>query len=267
MRPDKPLPPISTPTSNATGKKLERKKRKLEKVKLVRARRRTIDPTRWDSQHLKGAFLDSVIVADDGDKHPVTMPPQPQTPVNEEKSDSPSSEDDEDEETDESDASEYQSVAEELSTNPKAAEKYPLSTHADYDTIDTDHDLNEEKFRTLSLLDSMFGGLEGGQEWGGREELDSDIEMPEPPPVDAVPPPKPSPQTRQKGTNPIPPAEDVQEDSENEKSASSGVPSPVPEGAPASSTAQDANATKSKLKDLFAPQEEQSALPLTIDLS
>ena len=72
MRPEKPFPPVSSVTSSTTGKDGKRK-RKPEKPKLVRARRRTIDPTKWDSQlHLKGAFLDSIVVADDGDNLSVT---------------------------------------------------------------------------------------------------------------------------------------------------------------------------------------------------
>jgi len=71
MLPEEPLPPVSGVTSSTTGKD-GKKKRKREKPKLVRARPRTIDPTKWDSQHLKGAFLDSIVVAGDGDNLSVT---------------------------------------------------------------------------------------------------------------------------------------------------------------------------------------------------
>jgi len=56
MRPGKPLPPASTQAPSTSGKKNEKQKRKREKAKLVRARRKTIDQTKWDSQHLKGAW-------------------------------------------------------------------------------------------------------------------------------------------------------------------------------------------------------------------
>ena len=81
IRPEKPLPPLSAVTSSAStaGKKDDKKKRKREKLELVRARRKTIDPTKWDSQHLKGAFLASIAVADHGDNMPVTAPSQPDT--------------------------------------------------------------------------------------------------------------------------------------------------------------------------------------------
>jgi len=50
---------------------------------------------------------------------------------------------------------------------------------------DAEHDFNQQKFHALSLLDSMFGGL--------REALDSDVDMPEIPPLQTSPSSEPSP--------------------------------------------------------------------------
>ena len=59
MRPEKPLPPQlhSAQTANRKDGK-ERKKR--AKDPDYRARRRMIDPTKWDSVHLKGMWLDVI---------------------------------------------------------------------------------------------------------------------------------------------------------------------------------------------------------------
>ena len=249
---------MSAMPSSTDGKNVERKKRKLEKAKLVRARRRTIDPTKWDSQHLKGAFLDSVIVADDDGSLPVATPSQPHTLGDREESDTSSGEE-EDEEKDESDTSEYESVAEELLTTPAAVDRPPPTAPAEQDTIDADQDFNQEKLRALSLLDSMFGGLERDQEWGGKEQLDSDVELP---PSQASPSPAQSSSHRApKDTDLMPVIEEVQEDSSKDESSATS-PAPSLERAPTPVTTQSAATTKAKLKDLFAPQEEQGALLL-----
>lgn len=255
MRPEKPLPPISTATSSTTGKD-GKKKRKREKPKLVRARRRTIDPTKWDSQHLKGAFLDSIVVAD-GDNLPVTAASQPHTSGDQDESDISSGE----EEEEESDSSKPEHIVEGSPAASESTERPDYTAHTKRDAVDTEHDFNQEKFHALSLLDSMFGGLEGDQEWGGRAALDSDVDMPELPLVQKSPSSEPSPPKDVfKEPDLVHTAEGAQGDSGNEES-SLGIPTPVPERAPASGTTQSAD-TKAKLKDLFAPQEEQGRLPL-----
>ena len=258
MRPGKPLPPVFATTPSATGKTAERKKRKLLKATLVRSRRRTIDPTRWNSQHLKGAFLDSVVVADDVEKLPAATPPQSRLQVNQEESDSSSWE--EEDQEGESDSSELESITGESLIGPGTT-RQPPSIALAKDT--TDHDANEEKLRALSLLESMFGGLEGNKEWGGREELDSDVEMPLPA---QAPPSQRSPsQEVLKGADPIPAVEEAQGYSESEQ-PSVRVPTPTPENALEPETVQNVT-TKAKLKDLFAPQEEQGVLPLVNHVS
>ena len=255
MRPGKPLPPTSAATRRTPGKEDGKKRRKREKHKLVRARRRTIDPTKWDSLHLKGAFLDSVIVTDDGNNPTAITPPKPETT---EVSDLSSSEEEEEEE-EETGSSEPESIAE---GSPKTANRLSPIVQTNRDTADTDNDFDEEKLRALSLLDSMFGGLEGDQEWCGKETLDSDVDMSELPPVRASPShPSPSKAVIEEPDF-EPTVEGAQKDSESEESSHS-APIPESRNAPASETAQNAGTTKAKLKDLFAPQEEQSTPPLT----
>jgi len=252
MRPGKPLPPTSTLTSSTLGKKNEKQKRKREKAKLVRARRKTIDPTKWDSQHLKGAFLDSIVVADDGDNLPLS---KPATAANQEVADLSSDSDD---------SREGEGGGEFGSSEPEhAVEGSPITqkvtSRPPQDTIDTDHDFNQEKFRALSLLDSMFGGLEGDQEWGGKEVLDSDVDMPEISPTQSSPSPQPTPSKAGVKESDLKSAvQEARKDAESEISSTDAF-TPAPERAP---TTQNANTTKAKLKDLFAPQEEQGASSL-----
>jgi hypothetical protein len=262
MRPEKPLPPMSSITSSSrtTGKKVEKKKRKLEQVKLVRARRRTIDPTKWDSQHLKGVFLDSIIVADDRNDLPVTEPSKPQVQDDQGESDT-SSDEEEDEEGDGSGSSEAETATRESQKSPGTTGQPPVA-RIECDMVDSGLDFNQEKLYALSLLDSMFGGLEGGQEWDGKEIMDSDIDVSGLPPVQLSPSPKSSPSQGPKG----PAVEEAREDSESDES-SAGASAPALERVPKSGTIQDASTTKAKLKDLFAPQEEQGVLPLISNLS
>ena len=268
MRPGKPLPPASTIEPSTSRKGDEKKKRKREKPKLVRARRRTIDPTKWDSQHLKGAFLDSIIVADGCDSPPVATPSGQDAVDDQEEADpSSSSSLSEEEERDEPDASEPEPVAERFPTTPEAMSHLPPIAQTKRDAVGTDHDFNQEKLRALSLLDSMFGGLEGDQEWGGKEMVDSDVQMPELSPAQTSPLSHPSPSEEAlKGPGLKLSVEEAQADSESEES-STDTSTPPPERAPTSVATQSTNTTKAKLKDLFAPQEEQGALPLTIYLS
>ena len=255
MRPEKPLPPVSTVTSSTTGKD-GKKKRKREKPKLVRARRRTLDPTKWDSQHLKGAFLDSIVVADDGGNLPVTAPFQPHTSSDQEESDLSSS----DEEGDESDSSEPEHIVEGSPATSEPTGRPGYTVHTNRGAVEVEHDFNQEKLHALSLLDSMFGGLKGDQEWGGREALDSDVDIQELLPVQTSSPEPSPPKKAFKELDLIHAVEEAQGDSESEES-SADTSTPVPERAPTSVTAQNAN-TKTKLKDLFAPQEEQGGFLL-----
>jgi len=262
MRPEKPLPPVSAITSNATEKKDGKKKRKREKYKLVRARRRTIDPTKWDSQHLKGAFLDSIVAADGGDNFHVTTSSKPDTAGEQEESDFPPGGEGDEEEGDESDSSEPESIAGASPTILKATDRSPPIAHAKCDTVDAGHDFDQEKLGALSLLDLMFGGLDGDQEWGGKEALDSDVDMSELPPVQTSPSPKPSLSNEVFEVPDLRPVvEEAQEDSESEESSAGASTQPL-ERAPAPETTQKTN-TQAKLKDLFAPQEEQGAPSLT----
>ena len=249
MRPEKPLPLTSAVASNTTGNNPQRKKRKWEKPKLVRARRRTIDPTKWDSQHLKGAFLDSIVVVDDGENPPVTTPSQPLALKAQDESDLSSDE----EGGDESEYTEPESVVERSSTTSVSSDAPGYVARTKQDAVNAEHDFDQEKPGALSLLDSMFGGLEG--EWGGKEALDSDVD------IQGLPTAQSSSESslRQALKEPdLIPATGEAQASGNE-GHSTGATAPVPVCAAVSATAEKAGA-KVKLKELFAPQEEQGKL-------
>ena len=266
MRPEKPLPPMSTVPSSTTVRKLGKKKLKLELAKLVRARRRTIDPTKWDSQHLKGAFLDSIIVADGRDDLPPAKKPSPPPASGEQGKSDLSSDEEEDEEGNGSD-SEYETTAGRSQTSPGTSSRPHPNTHIEYDVVDTDLDFSQEKLRALSLLDSMFGNVEGNQDWGGKEGLDSDTDTSGLRPAASPLSPRSSlPGGPPEGLDLRVRVEQTQEDSESKKS-STEAHEPALERVSTPGTTKNAATTKAKLKDLFAPQEEQGALPLTKRLS
>ena len=119
--------------------------------------------------------------------------------------------------------------------------------HTKLDAVDAEHDFNQEKVHALSLLDSVFGGL--------REALDSDVDMPELPLVQ--PSPSSGPSSLKEGFKEhdlIPTIKDTQGDLGSEES-------------PASTSIRACSRircdhTKTKLRDLFALQEEQGDPPL-----
>lgn len=181
MRPEHPLPePIiatSSTTKTKAGKDDKPKKKKRAKEPTTRARRQTIDPTKFGSQHLKGVFLENAVVASVSTRvaKPLLVEPEVLS------EDDSSTTEDED-----SSADEAEVVAEEKTalpppstvpvrlpptpTPPPTAAKQLLSV------ANPPTDLAQEKNAALDLLQSLFGGKDDA-EWGDRESLDSDIDM------------------------------------------------------------------------------------------
>lgn len=62
MRPERPLEPMRNDLSISNTKGVNGKVKKRAKPPPVRARRRLIDPTKWDSAYLRGVFLDTVSI-------------------------------------------------------------------------------------------------------------------------------------------------------------------------------------------------------------
>jgi hypothetical protein len=197
MRPLKPLPSSSAHSARRTDSNSSMKPKRRFRQALRRARRRTIDPTKWGSQHLKGAFLDSIVVAKDVDASTKDRP-----------------EEDSYDSTNESQNSDTLNIDMRVSSAAEDHSKPALEQPND--------DLAWEKMQSLTLLESMFAGLSENQDWEGRETIDSDIEM-----GNIISPPGVS-------------GDDMRPDS--------------------TTGAQPTTTSTSKLKDLFAPQEEQGTL-------
>lgn len=220
MRPIRPLPP-PVPQTSTRKKDADAKKRPKRRFKqaLNRARRRTINPLRWGSQHLKGAFLDSrnvIIVERENRMQPVVQV--------EKESESEEESDDESED----DTPIVPDVPDEPTPASKSivVEDKPSALVRQLSPpLAEENNLENEKMQSLSLLDSMFAGLDNDQEWGGKESVDSDIDMGD------VAPPQP-----------------MESEEEVEQAVEQTPPPPPPPSA------------QNKLKALFAPQEEQGML-------
>ncbi|KAF9458871.1 hypothetical protein BDZ94DRAFT_1300909 [Collybia nuda] len=191
MRPEHPMPPMEEDLSKTTSKAKtkaakfpkkhtgdgkdgdgETKKRKRVKDPDVRARRRTIDVTRWGSVHLKGMFLDMDVV---GTKVDIDMGVAAAATV---ESDIVNDDDSEDSE-----------MIEEIEVQPPAPS--PLRHAPTVPTLaptpvlvpppvvkvlpDNNTDVQLEKAQSLNLLASLFGGKDE-DDWVGRESVGSDID-------------------------------------------------------------------------------------------
>lgn len=182
MRPEHPLPePISSVSAHQApmnGKAVDKKLKKRVKAPPTRARRRTIDPTKWGSVHLKGVFLEGSNEISAAHRSPDAV----QVSV-----DSPDSEDSdsEDEEERQGDikidepevhvplipAPIHASTSGAVET---AARLVPSAQTTSKATPSSVTDLAEEAKVSLGLLHSLF---EGKDDWVGEESLDSDVEM------------------------------------------------------------------------------------------
>jgi hypothetical protein len=208
MRPSHPLPtPEDALRSKVTSKKdADKKKRKRVKDAPVRARRRTIDMTRWGSTQLKGIFLENVV------SNPAAF--------NRHDSAEPNLTISENEEEDGDEILVEHALVDQSSfghgniekaidiviPTPEAAveNRTPLPNIRDpskktsvippdtealrRDTIPeaanaTITDLHEETHQTLTFLAQLFGEAEAtGKDWGGSESVDEDEEVRKRPP-------------------------------------------------------------------------------------
>ncbi|KAK7024875.1 hypothetical protein R3P38DRAFT_3193794 [Favolaschia claudopus] len=168
MRPAHPLPPplVSVVKKTDTGK--PKKRRDPDS----RARRRTIDPTRWGSVHLKGVFLENA----------------GQMPVHEDVVGSDESSDSADEEEEEEPPEVVPPPARSLTvtqklppasipspTPPPPSLAPPKSTPLTSTPASPDVDLTSEKTHSLALLQSLFGSRSDA-DWVGRESVGSDVD-------------------------------------------------------------------------------------------
>ncbi|KZP19770.1 hypothetical protein FIBSPDRAFT_920055 [Athelia psychrophila] len=294
MRPAHPLPPVAESalrrnvkkgkkekTWDNVGKEKEvegedKQKKKRRKDPDVRARRRTIDPLRWDSVQLKGMFLDVITAPREGVEEVKDVV---QDLV--EDSDSSASESEDSEAEDDAQEVVVSPVPAAAPIAPKPKASIPSPSPAVLETaapvpeitfkkptapatsIDTPAptDLIAEKQSSLSLLNSLFSGAD---DWGGRESVGSDIDEEEVErlkreglaigagdgyEVEEVPMEEDSLLAREKGTSGSDDEMEVEEMVEPE------VVKPVVQE-------KKLNPQATKLKDLFAPREEEAGFSL-----
>jgi len=240
MRPEHPLPEPLASTASANDKKVDKtskKKRKRVKEPPTRGRRRTIDPMKWGSQHLKGVFLESVVVASRQEPELDVLEDIQEDESDSDESESGSGIDDgllqEPKETTTTihhvhPASQPSPL---LAPPPRPAEQAPpLST-----VTDATHDkFLHEKQKTLGLLQSLFGD-KGDGDWGGEESIGSDVELDDQPPRE----------NSLMDEEPLQEAAmDVDQDAQDDVSTQT-IQAP-----------KNTQVHTTKLKDLFAPQEE-----------
>ncbi|KAF7790227.1 hypothetical protein EIP86_001179 [Pleurotus ostreatoroseus] len=265
MRPEHPLPePLASTSKAKETKKGTGKKTKKVKPPPVRARRRTIDPTKWDSQHLKGVFLENVVVASSSKQPRALVAPEEEPSA----SDSEYLEEDDERE----DAHEAQETTVEatktdvqpLGTPSRSRSASPTAPITDVQPVVSigrteDPALAEERNAALGLLQSMFGD---GDNWGGEESIDSDVDM------DAIVETKREAVSAYAGEDDF---EVVPMDVDRQPNAgaiSSPDPEieeqqPDPQITRDEPVASDSAPNKSvKLKDLFAPREEEGGFSL-----
>ncbi|KAK7686295.1 hypothetical protein QCA50_010519 [Cerrena zonata] len=179
MRPMHPLPdPLedTTVSKNKSSTSSKEKKKKL-KEPPARARRRAIDPTKWNSKHLKGAFLNAVVA------YPESTQPRAKSPPQKEQLSSSSESNDDDSSEGEvlsqlkpqalspaAPVPSSTSITKPINSQPKPAVAVASLV------VPLDSQLLQEKKSSLSLLQSLFGNND--EDWGGNESL-SDVDMDE----------------------------------------------------------------------------------------
>ncbi|CCM00595.1 uncharacterized protein FIBRA_02631 [Fibroporia radiculosa] len=184
MRPDHPLPdPLPIGGGPRKGENIKDNKGKLKKRLKdppIRARKRTIDPTRWGAQHLKGAFLDSVVADDamDSSAHrSITIRQNIYATSDVHTETSSEGESLEEETRDNGEPASIQvSVKQGFTSQPESALPRVIrqSSHNLVQFGEQD-DLEREKQRSLGLLQALFGDQD--ENWGSQESVDSDVEI------------------------------------------------------------------------------------------
>ncbi|KAH9951136.1 hypothetical protein B0H21DRAFT_719729 [Amylocystis lapponica] len=240
MRPDHPLsepiPLKMKPVKKKDAKEKEKAQKKRVRDPPTRARRRTIDPTKWGSQILTGAFLEGMAVGAFSDAR---LSYGAKAPAEESASESSESKSEED----------RHSVSD--GTVPVTSLPAPrISAHDLVEKTRTadpsdGNDLVQEKNKTLGLLQAMFGDR-GDAEWGGEESVGSDVD------VDVEHRARASDvEARQEEETPM--EVDKPPLSSSTEQLSQGVNTRPP---------AEVQTQGKKLKDIFAPREEEAGFSL-----
>ncbi|KAG5727721.1 hypothetical protein E4T56_gene20741 [Termitomyces sp. T112] len=262
MRPLHPLPPPNEDKkvlSKGKGGKVKKKVRDPD----TRARRRTIDMTRYGSVYLKGMFLDMELMGVRSELE--TKEPEPEWKGDSDESEAEEALQDQDDEEDEVAGKGVveeaeKSVTSEVVESTSLPVSPPLVKISGIATLpDNNIDIAAEKKQTLDLLASLFGNKDDA-DWLGKESVESEVDEAEIAkrhrmvvdgyddgdfevvPMDA--------DTR---------AVSPQKHSEQETSEK---PIEVEAETPAPQLSPEKNQQATQLKDLFAPREDNTGFSL-----
>lgn len=261
MRPEKPLPEqiVTTATVKGKGKQAKeaemKKKKKRTKVPPVRARRRTIDPLKYGSQQIKGVFLENAAAGLVVEKR-MELPSQQAVQESSDESTLDEAEVEgviEDAETEEETVDEPLPQTSVLGEKPNLLQKPPSCPPAVAEKKLPSHppasiDIAQEKHAALGLLQSLFGNRDDS-EWGDKESLGSDLD------TDDI-------AQREGGLKIVDDEDDVEvvpmdiDDRQSEYIAQEETQTSPPEKSPPARSSAPAS-RQTKLKDLFAPREEE----------
>ncbi|KAF8803942.1 hypothetical protein BYT27DRAFT_7108757 [Phlegmacium glaucopus] len=281
MRPERPLPEIEHEKPKSTLKKEvrvgamegEKKKSKRFKDPDSRARRKTIDMTKWGSTHLKGMFLDMPALGTKRLKLDDIYDPAVESEDNEESGDDSDT-------LKVSQPSEHHVISQmTLSPSPPPLPTNAGNISANIPTLltsstkpqssvreaaplpDNNTDLEVEKTQSLNLLASLFGGQDDS--WVRPESVGSDIDVDElmkgdimlvdddDDGIEVVPHNLDVGMTRMK---------ELQEEEENQPETKEKE-GPLA-GVTSTKSTQVKPQTSTTLKDLFAPREEEAGFSL-----
>lgn len=262
MRPSHPLPELvvgSQPLTKSKEKENGKGKGKSEKEKTrkrvrdppTRARRKTIDPTKYGSQHLKGVFLENAAAFTPPDPLlSADITEAPSGPIEHMSSSNSNSDHDSEEEDSFSDESEVDvppssvtPVAKLPIVAPSPRKSSPSVPKLTAQSSTTGQDLVEEKKQSLGLLQSLFGDAD---EWGGAESVGSDVEVEHQ--RSSIDRPSSRQSSVAEGDVGSDPAMEVDESLAEEV---------TPTASRVLEREQTSEAQTTRLKDLFAPREEE----------
>ena len=223
MRPARPLDP---PLDPLRTKNVDKGKGKVSKTKKKRLR---APPTRARKQTIDplrwgSTHLSGIFLEDNGN------PPPPRRSGSDGSAKGESTE-----------VEEVEHILEASDQTPPGDDKTP--PHAD----GTELDLAAERASALDLLSAMFGEA---NDWGGAESIDSDVEMAG---ADAVIPPHPASGPLESTAIGVAPTSQAEEKGTVLDKQTEAAPPPATTGLAQPST-------QKKLKDLFAPREEEGEL-------
>ncbi|KAL1735049.1 hypothetical protein EV714DRAFT_280673 [Schizophyllum commune] len=273
MRPERPLPP---PPGEATQ---EGKKKKRARAPPTRARRRKIDMGKWGSTQLKGVFVDtSALPSPDVILGRGKAATQASREVYPDDTGSESDEQEEEEHLDDREApddkdDEHEDAADRMSVDATPSTPLPPPPPPVESNLPPS-DIAREQAKNVDFLRFLFGDTD---DWGGREEVD-DVALREAEARERLRPAKRATEDDDFEIAPVSPAKKTQNTPAAQKTvvearsssptiseaeSASSAASLEESSSPSPETAAAPKATgPAKLKDLFAPRDEEPGFSL-----